>query len=208
VSNLEDSRVLSAFSAQQSALPYMIGVEQRLGVLKSQISDSSTLASQVATNTVNISTNTANISTNAADILSIETNYIKRNIVIDGATGSAASVTTPSSTFVDTGFSATITNTSGKILALATFDAAYIGTSGGIEIGNLAWRVDSGSDLIVYEVYVNSQNYNNYGFTIATLLNVSAGTRVIKLRFKTTGGLFYVGSGVAGSYVNIIAMEI
>jgi hypothetical protein len=54
VSNLEDSRVLSAFSTQQSALPYMINVEQRIGALKSQIltaakaSDVAALQSQVA----------------------------------------------------------------------------------------------------------------------------------------------------------------
>jgi len=54
VSNLEDSRVLSAFSAQQNALPYMINVEQRIGSLNSEMlttakaSDVATIQSQVA----------------------------------------------------------------------------------------------------------------------------------------------------------------
>ena len=54
MSNLEDSRVLSAFSAQQNALPYMINVEQRIGTLKGQMlttakaSDVAALQSQVA----------------------------------------------------------------------------------------------------------------------------------------------------------------
>lgn len=215
MSGLEDSRVLSAFSAQQGALPYMINVEQRLGQFKSAIAalqaagiDPAVLA-QVNTNTADIATNTSDIAVLNSDVSAIETGYVKRNIAQDALI--SASISTASTTYVDTSLDVTLTTGASSlgILVLFSFPMSYV-SAGVTAYGTVGVSVNGGSEIPISLVYTGAAGYYDLNGVAGSVFlgGTSGSTNLIRLRFKTTSGTFFLSDPSFPGYSSLTAIEI
>lgn len=215
MTQLKDSRVIAAFKANSEQYRYMLGSEQRLTGLESEvlrIAQSSgtdpALVAQVSTNTANIAINASGIATLNSDVSAIETGYVKRNVAQDALV--YASISTASTSYVSTPLVATInisTNTD-KALALFSFPMSYISASV-TAYGTVAISVNGGAEIPISLVYTGAAGfYDLNGVAGSIMLGGLSGSSTIRVRFKTTSGTFYLSDPSFPGYSSLTVIEI
>lgn len=198
MSNLEDSRVLSAFSAQQGALPYMINLEQRLtganGLIESQSSQLDSYGS--------------NISALNDEIDAIEANVVYRNA--NSATLGGTQISTSSSTFTDTGWTITLNISQPNLLVFFTATEFWVSSGSSAANADLAFQLNSNPEIIVARAYSdNSPNQNTYGVGVSYLFDyLTPGSYTVKARWRTSSGTTaYLGAPITGSVIQLFAIQ-
>lgn len=205
MSNLEDSRVLSAFSAQQGALPYMINLEQRLtganGLIESQ-------SSQLDSYGSNISVLNDEIDAIEANIDAIEANVVYRNA--NSATLGGTQISTSSSNFTDTGWTITLNISQPNLLVFFTSTEFWVSSGSSAANADLAFQLNSNPEIIVARAYSdNSPNQNTYGVGVSYLFDyLTPGSYTVKARWRTSSGTTaYLGAPITGSVIQLFAIQ-
>lgn len=202
MSNLEDSRVLSAFSAQQGALPYMINLEQRLtganGLIESQ-------SSQLDSYGSNISVLNAWITYYNNTLFP---NVVYRNA--NSATLGGTQISTSSSTFTDTGRTITLNISQPNLLVFFTATEFWVSSGSSAANADLAFQLNSNPEIIVARAYSdNSPNQNTYGVGVSYLFDyLTPGSYTVKARWRTSSGTTaYLGAPITGSVIQLFAIQ-
>jgi hypothetical protein len=169
VSNLEDSRVLSAFSDQQNALSYMIGLEQRTSKSKNSILKLFN------------------------DIENVKFEYVKR--IFDSVLYSGYLVTSNSPSYSLVSIPKLTITAEGPETRRAFYyfhtPVAYIGSSGWAEIGLSL----NGAPVRTYARITapGSANRNPLSFYVAYLLSPGVWTVELYVRTSGVGVTLYLG---------------
>lgn len=186
MSNLEDSRVLSAFSAQQNALPYMVNVEQRLSRANTSIAD--------------LILNLDSLEDRVDSISQIT------GLSLTASKATSGSFVSTFTTFTDAYFPLLTLNSPGgrPVLILCSLTEAFVNSTLDAYL-YLAVKVDSGTDDVVMGSFAKANMAaNNSGLCFVTsYFNVSAGSHTYQLRAKTSSGTFTLSTPGVMAVINV-----
>jgi opacity protein-like surface antigen len=193
VTQFKDSRVVAAFNGNRLQYQYMIGNEQRLTGLESQVSALSGIGSS---------------SSILSAISALQSSVIYRNV--DSKVLNSAQVSVTGSSFSDlSGFSVTLNILFSKMIVFFTATDFWLSSGGSAANADLAFQLDSDPELIVCRAYSdNSPNQNTYGVGASYFFdNISPGNHTVKVRWRiSSGATAYLGAGVSQSTIQLFAI--
>jgi hypothetical protein len=143
------------------------------------------------------------------DTLSTRVDALELRYMVVDTTGS---FTTTSTTYVDTGISATIrTYDARPVVVWFSVDDFWI-SSTVISTAYLAISVDGGTDYPVSMTYKAATTSNTYGAAgsavfLGSFFGTEEKTRTFKLRAKTSAGTLYVGAG-SSNKISFVAVQL